>query len=146
MTFSRKILVGLGAGVATGLVLGELVAPLQIVADGFVRLLQMTVLPYVTISIISSLGSLNLQQARLLGLRGGAVVLGLWAIAFAVTWLMPLAWPATRDGVVLQHHARRTAAALRFRRASTSRPIRSTRWPTTSCPPSCSSRWSSASR
>ena len=95
MTFSRKILVGLAAGIATGLVLGELVAPLQIVADGFVRLLQMTVLPYVTISIIGSLGSLNLQQARLLGLRGGAVVLVLWAIAFAVTWLMPLTWPDT---------------------------------------------------
>ena len=95
MTFSRKILVGLGAGIATGLVLGELVAPLQIAADGFVRLLQMTVLPYVTVSIIASLGSLNMQQARLLGLRGGVVVLGLWAIAFAVTWLMPLTWPAT---------------------------------------------------
>ena len=95
MTFSRKILVGLAAGVATGLVLGELVAPLQIVADGFVRLLQMTVLPYVTISIIVSLGSLDMQQARLLGLRGGLVVLGLWAIAFAVTWLMPLTWPDT---------------------------------------------------
>ncbi len=95
MTFSRKILVGLAAGVATGLVLGELVAPLQVVADGFVRLLQMTVLPYVTISIIVSLGSLNMQQARLLGLRGGLVVLGLWAIAFAVTWLMPLTWPDT---------------------------------------------------
>ena len=117
MTFSRKILVGLGAGVATGLVLGELVAPLQIVADGFVRLLQMTVLPYVTISIIGSLGSLNLQQARLLGLRGGLVVLVLWAIAFAVTWLMPLTWPDDRDGVVLQHHADRTTAALRLRRA-----------------------------
>jgi Na+/H+-dicarboxylate symporter len=45
MTFSRKILVGLGAGIATGLLLGELVAPLKIVADGFVKLLQMTVLP-----------------------------------------------------------------------------------------------------
>src|SRR4026208_1521063 len=73
MTFSRRILVGLAAGVATGLVLGELVAPLQIVAGGVVRLLQMTVLPYVTISIIVSLGSLTMQQARRLGLRGGLV-------------------------------------------------------------------------
>ena len=70
---------------------------MQVVADGFVRLLQMTVLPYVTISIISSLGSLNLQQARLLGLRCGLVVLALWAIAFAVTWLMPLTWPDTES-------------------------------------------------
>jgi Na+/H+-dicarboxylate symporter/ABC-type amino acid transport substrate-binding protein len=66
---------------------------LKIVADGFVRLLQMTVLPYVTISIISSLGALSLTQARLLGLRGGAVLLALWAVAFGVTCLMPLAFP-----------------------------------------------------
>ena len=46
MTFSRKILVGLGAGVAVGLSLGEYVLPLKLVADGFVRLLQMTVLPW----------------------------------------------------------------------------------------------------
>ena len=32
MTFSRKILVGLGAGVAVGLTLGEYVFPLKIVA------------------------------------------------------------------------------------------------------------------
>jgi Na+/H+-dicarboxylate symporter/ABC-type amino acid transport substrate-binding protein len=93
MSDTRKILIGLAAGVATGLVLGELVAPLKIVADGFVRLLQMTVLPYVTISIISSLGALSLTQARLLGLRGGAVLLALWAVAFGVTCLMPLAFP-----------------------------------------------------
>ena len=93
MTFSRQILIGLGAGVATGLVFGELVAPLRIVADGFVRLLQMTVLPYVTISIISSLGALNLSQAKTLAVRGGAVLLTLWAIAFLVTFLTPLAFP-----------------------------------------------------
>ena len=93
MTFSRRILVGLGAGVATGLTLGEYVLPLKIVADGFVRLLQMTVLPYVTISIISNLGALSLTQARALALRGGAVLITLWAIAFAVTFVMPLAFP-----------------------------------------------------
>lgn len=93
MSASRKILIGLGAGIVTGLVLGELVAPLTIVAEGFVRLLQMTVLPYVTISIISSLGALTHEQARVLGLRGGAVILTLWAIAFGITFVMPLAFP-----------------------------------------------------
>src|SRR3954468_10427099 len=93
MTFSRKILIGLGAGVATGLVLGGLVAPLGIVAEGFVKLLQMTVLPYVTLSIVSSLGTLSLPQARALAVRGGAVLLGLWAIAFGMPCLIPLAFP-----------------------------------------------------
>jgi Na+/H+-dicarboxylate symporter/ABC-type amino acid transport substrate-binding protein len=94
MTFSRQILVGLGAGLATGLLLGELVAPLAIVAEAFIRLLQMTVLPYVTVSIISSLGSLSLSQARQLGIRAGAVLLGIWAIALGVTLLFPLAFPS----------------------------------------------------
>ena len=94
MTFSHKILAGLGAGIATGLVLGEYVAPLRIVADGFIKLLQMTVLPYVTISIISSLGALSLEQARLLGIRGGAILLALWGLAFAVTCVIPIAFPS----------------------------------------------------
>ena len=63
MSFSTRILVWLAAGVATGLLLGDLVGPLQVVASGFVKLLQMTVLPYVVISIITSLGSLSPTEA-----------------------------------------------------------------------------------
>ena len=48
MTFTRRILVGLTLGIATGVFFGDLVAPLGAVADGFVKLLQMTVLPYVS--------------------------------------------------------------------------------------------------
>ena len=44
MTFSGKVMTGLAAGVATGLFFGERAAP-RMVADGFVKLLQMTVLP-----------------------------------------------------------------------------------------------------
>ena len=64
MTFSKKILIGLAAGIATGLFFGERAAALDWVADGFVKLLQMTVLPYVTVSIVSSLGRLDYAQAR----------------------------------------------------------------------------------
>ena len=45
MTFSRQILVGLALGVLTGLFLGERAAALKWAADGFVKLLQMMVLP-----------------------------------------------------------------------------------------------------
>ena len=64
MTFSQKILAGLAAGIVVGLFFGEKVAPLAVVADGFVKLLQMTVLPYVTVSIIASLGSLDLSRGQ----------------------------------------------------------------------------------
>ena len=59
MSFSRKILVGLVLGVAIGLFLGDRAAPFRFLADGFIRLLQMTVLPYVTVSLIAGIGSLD---------------------------------------------------------------------------------------
>ena len=93
MTFSRQILFGLTAGILVGLFLGERVEPLGIAAEGFVKLLQMTVLPYVTVSIVVSLGSLDLEQAKRLGLRAGATMLVLWTIAIGFCFLFPLVFP-----------------------------------------------------
>ena len=72
MSLSRQILVGLALGVLTGVFFGERVAFLQVGAEIYVKLLQMTVLPYVTVSLISGLGRLDLAQAKALGLRAGA--------------------------------------------------------------------------
>lgn len=96
MSQSRRILIGLAAGVATGLFLGERAIAVQWAADGFVKLLQMTVLPYVTLSIVISLGSLTYDQASTLGRRAGAVLLGLWGLALIFTFLIPLAFPDVR--------------------------------------------------
>jgi len=96
MSFSKRILIGMTAGIAVGLFFGEVVSPLKIVADGFVKLLQMTVLPYLIISIISSLGSLTYADARRLGLRVGGVMVALWALALTFALLMPLAFPPTQ--------------------------------------------------
>ena len=95
MTSSTKILVGLFAGVIVGLFFGEYAGVLKVVADGFVKLLQMTVLPYITISIVTSLGTLSFDQVKTLGLRAGVVLIGLWCLALVFTILLPLAFPAT---------------------------------------------------
>ena len=93
MSLSRRILIGLAAGITLGLFLGEQSTALKWAADGFVKLLQMTVLPYVTLSIIGSLGTLEIAQARALAWRVGAVVAGLWLIALTFALLMPLTFP-----------------------------------------------------
>jgi Na+/H+-dicarboxylate symporter len=93
VSFSTKVLAGLALGLVTGLFFGELVGPVKLVADGFVKLLQMTVLPYVTISIVSSLGSLDAAEAKRLGLRAGTVLLALWLLALVFAMLFPLAFP-----------------------------------------------------
>lgn len=99
MSFSNRILIGLGAGVAVGLFLGEYAIALKWAADGFVKLLQMTVLPYVTLSIVTSLGSLSYTQARMLGIRAGAVLATLWGIALLFAFLIPLAFPEVESAM-----------------------------------------------
>jgi Na+/H+-dicarboxylate symporter len=94
MSPSRQILVGLAAGVALGLFLGELAAPLQVVADAYVRLLQMTVLPYVTVSLVAGLGSLSKEQAKVMFTRVGAVLLAVWTLSVVLAFSMALSFPA----------------------------------------------------
>jgi Na+/H+-dicarboxylate symporter/ABC-type amino acid transport substrate-binding protein len=96
MSLSRQILVGLVLGVLTGVFFGERVAFLQIGADIYVKLLQMTVLPYVTVSLISGLGRLDLEQAKALGLKAGAVMVALWAIALGAVLLFPFTFPSVQ--------------------------------------------------
>ncbi len=93
MSFSASILVGLGGGILLGLFIGEHALALKWAADGFVRLLQMTVLPYVTLSIIGSLGALQLADARALLRRAGLVLVAIWAMALGFAFLIPLTFP-----------------------------------------------------
>ena len=97
VSFSTRILIGLGAGVLVGVFVGERAAALQWAADGFVKLLQMTVLPYVTLSIVGSLGTLQLAEARALAWRAGAVLAGLWLIALLFALLIPLTFPQVEN-------------------------------------------------
>jgi Na+/H+-dicarboxylate symporter/ABC-type amino acid transport substrate-binding protein len=97
MSFSNRILVGLASGVLVGLFLGDRAGALKWAADGFVKLLQMTVLPYVTVSIVGSLGRLRFEDARRLGVRTGAVLVGLWLVALVFTFLIPLTFPHVQN-------------------------------------------------
>ena len=56
VSLSTQILLGLDLGALTGIFIGELAAPLKIVGTGFVRLLQMTVLPCRTFSLVFAHG------------------------------------------------------------------------------------------
>ena len=78
------IVAGLLAGVLCGLLFGEYCAPLQWLGQGYVGLLQMTVLPYLAISLIANLGRLDPQQARRLGVAVVAVLLVLWAVGIVL--------------------------------------------------------------
>jgi Na+/H+-dicarboxylate symporter len=97
MTSTRSILIGLGLGALLGLFLGEWAALLQFAADGYLRLLQMTVLPYIIVSLVTGIGSLDARRARDLFARVGALTLVLWGLALAVVFLMPLTFPVIQN-------------------------------------------------
>ncbi len=72
-SLSSLILIGLTAGIATGVFFGESCRHLKPVGDGFVMLLQMTVMPYIIVSLITHIGGLTAEQAwRLAGRDSGA--------------------------------------------------------------------------
>jgi Na+/H+-dicarboxylate symporter len=93
MGLSARIFTGLAAGLLTGLFFGEIVADLKIFGDIFVKLLQITVLPYIIVSLIAGFGRMDLDQARRLAVRGTAVLLAIWGLALVIIFLGALAFP-----------------------------------------------------
>ena len=93
LSLAGRVLIGLALGVIAGVFFGDMVGWLQIVGDVFIRLLQITVIPFISVSLITGLGSMDYQGVRRLALKGGAIVLGLWSVTIAVIVLMPFAFP-----------------------------------------------------
>ena len=98
MSLSARIVVGLVLGVGVGIFAGERAAVLEVVGEAFIQLLQMTVLPYVTVSLILGLGQLGYAEATSLARRAGGVLLVLWSISVALVVLMPLVFPHSESG------------------------------------------------
>ena len=92
-SLSTQVLIGLALGVASGLFFGELLAFLGVIGDTFILLLQMTVLPYVTVSLIVGLGRLTYPEALSLAKKCSVFLLLLWMLALALVLVMPLAFP-----------------------------------------------------
>ena len=93
LSLSSKIIIGMGLGFIVGIFFGEYCAFLQIIGDAFIKLLQMTILPYIVVSLISGLGGLTFDQAKLMAKKGGVLMLLFWAISFAMVLLLPLSFP-----------------------------------------------------
>ncbi len=89
-----QVLIGLALGAATGVFFGELAAPLGILGQVFIGLLQMTVLPYIVVSLSAGLGRLSYAEAKTLALRGGGFILFFWAITLAAVVGIALSFPA----------------------------------------------------
>ena len=76
----QQVLFALIVGISCGLFFGEYAAKLGIVGDIYIGLLQMMVLPYIILSLISGIGRLSLHQALQIAKYAVLVLIGLWVI------------------------------------------------------------------
>jgi Na+/H+-dicarboxylate symporter/ABC-type amino acid transport substrate-binding protein len=98
ISLSTQILIGLGLGVFTGLFFGEAAGSLAIYGRAYVGLIQMSILPYMVVSLIAGIGHLSAAKARNLAVTGGLVLLASWVLAFAMVFILPLSFPAMEAG------------------------------------------------
>ena len=59
LSLSSQILIGMDLGILVGIFFGEYGAFLQIIGDVFIHLLKITILPYITVSLIQGVGGLT---------------------------------------------------------------------------------------
>jgi Na+/H+-dicarboxylate symporter len=103
LSLSVRIIAGLVLGVFTGLFFGEPAEVLQPIADIYIRLMQMTVLPYLVMSLIIGFGQLQADQARRLAVRAGLLLVLVWVLSFAVIAAMPVAFPVMQSASFFSH-------------------------------------------
>ena len=94
----QRVISALLFGIAIGIFVGEPAGDLEVLGDVYIHLLQMTVLPYVLVSIIGGLGRLNQSMASRIGLRAVKVTLILWLAIMLTLLFLPLAYPNWQTG------------------------------------------------
>jgi Na+/H+-dicarboxylate symporter len=72
LSLYAKILLGMGLGIWTGIFFGEATQSISVIGQIFIQLLQMSILPFLMVSLISGLGNLTFQEAISLGKKAGA--------------------------------------------------------------------------
>lgn len=89
----QRVIIALILGISTGIFVGEPTGKIEVIGDVYIRLLQMTVLPYVLVSIIGGLGRLDSTMASRIGMRAIKVILIMWLAVMLTLLLLPLAYP-----------------------------------------------------
>jgi Na+/H+-dicarboxylate symporter/ABC-type amino acid transport substrate-binding protein len=93
MSFTKKILIGLTLGILTGIFFGEMAAPFSFLGEVYIGLLQMTVLPYIVVTLISNIGGISWSERRGLVIVAIVVLAFLLLLGVAILSVVPLAFP-----------------------------------------------------
>jgi Na+/H+-dicarboxylate symporter len=76
LSLSSQVVLGLVLGIVVGVGVGELATFLHTIGKAFILLLQMTLLPYISLSLITGLGHLSYEEVKTLVLKVGSLLMG----------------------------------------------------------------------
>lgn len=114
MSSTTKILIGLFVGIAVGVFFGEEVAFLKVVGDGFIALLQMTVLPYIVVSLLGGIGRLSFETGKSMIRAAVLTLVGFLLIGTIVVATAPFAFPERSAGAFFRSSLLEEPAAFDF--------------------------------
>lgn len=90
---ATQMIVAMIIGFAVGLFFGESVGWMSSIGTIVILLMQMTVLPYIVVSLIGGIGRLDKKTATLIFSRAGGIMLALWLLGLIIIALMPISFP-----------------------------------------------------
>ena len=94
LSFTTQVVLGVLFGILAGLFFGESIAGIGVVGTAYVRLLQMTILPYIMVSLMHGFGGLTREQAIKVAPRLALVMLIFWVVGLSLVMVMPSVFPS----------------------------------------------------
>ena len=116
LSLSALIFIGMILGVLTGIVLGDHAAVFAVVGDAFVGLLQMTVLPFITVALVASIGRLSVREAGRFGKFAGSFLLISLGLTLGAIVLLPLSLPGRESASFFSTGSLEEPASIDFLR------------------------------
>lgn len=95
---TQLIIISVILGLIAGLLFGERMSSLKIFGDIFIKLIQMTVIPYVVVALIRGFASFSYKELKDLVKYGGTAFLIVWGSTLAVVFLLPKTFPEIDSG------------------------------------------------
>ncbi len=98
LSLSTVVIICFILGILNGLIFGEMVAWMGVVGDAFIKLLQMTIIPYIIVSLITGLGMMTYDQAKLLAVKVGKLMLVFWGLGLISIYFIQFIFPQWQAG------------------------------------------------
>jgi Na+/H+-dicarboxylate symporter/ABC-type amino acid transport substrate-binding protein len=89
-----KIFAGLISGILVGLFFGDLCSALEPVSSGFIKIWQITIIPFIVVSLLLGVGGLKQADARDTVAKVGSVLLFFWVVGLAAFFSLQMAFPS----------------------------------------------------